>query len=278
VAVVSPPLRATVTRVRVRPGDAVDAGTPLLDVLMPDVLEAAGRLEGARARLTAWTERHQQLEGLKREGLARTLDVSEAAARVAEAKAELQAARATLLAAGLREADAAPVLAGAGTVPLRAPITGVVAEVTATLGEAHEPTSGPLLRLLGAGAVRVEARLPRPPEGTGWRFLSAAGTTPLRLVSAASIADARDGTFLAWFEPTEDVGLTPGTQGRVTRDSERAPRALVPAIAVRRRDGAAFVVTRRGEVPIDVARCDAESCTVAGALQPGDEVRAEPLR
>ena len=47
------PLRATVLRVHARLGDPVDAGTVLMEVVMPELLDAAGRAEGARARLQA---------------------------------------------------------------------------------------------------------------------------------------------------------------------------------------------------------------------------------
>ncbi|MEW5743490.1 MAG: hypothetical protein AB1938_31555, partial [Myxococcota bacterium] len=117
-AVVTVPLRGTVVRVRVRPGDVVAAGAPVVDVVMPEVLDAAGRFEGARARLEAWTARAEQLDKLRAEGLARALDVSEARASVAEAKADLQTARAVLLAAGLKEGDVPGLLAGSGAVSL----------------------------------------------------------------------------------------------------------------------------------------------------------------
>lgn len=273
-AVVAPPLRGTVTRVRVRAGDTVDAGAPLIDVLMPELLEAAGRLEGARVRLEAWTERHRQLAELRAEGLARTLDVSEAAATLAEARAELQAARAVLLSAGLREGDAAGLLAGSGSVPLRAPVGGVVTEVSAALGEAREPSGGALVHVSGGGAVRVEARLGRVAPDGAWALVTATGQVPLRLVGRAPAADPRDGTFLAWFEPEGAAAPPPGTLGRVQLAASGEARLFrVPAAALHRREGAPRVTTRRGEVPVAVAACEAKDCLVSGALGPDDEVQ-----
>jgi biotin carboxyl carrier protein len=275
-AMVTPPMRATVVRLRVRPGDSVDAGAPLVDVLMPEVLEAAGRHEGARARLEAWTERRTQLAQLRAEGLARALDVSEAAARVAEARAELQAARAVLVAAGLREGDAAGLLSGTGAVPLRAPIAGVVTAVTAALGESREPGAGPLVQLVGTGAARVEARLPRAATPGDWRLVTPAGEARVKLVGAAPAADPRDGVFLAWFEPEGDAALTAGLQGRVVLRGTGSTRLhLVPATALQRRDGVPGVVTRKGHVPLTVVRCEARDCLVDGALEETDEVQVE---
>lgn len=276
-AVVTPPLRATVTRVRVRAGDVVAAGAPVVDVVMPELLDAAGRFEGAKARLDAWTARATQLEKLRGEGLARALDVSEAQARAAEAKADLQTARAVLLAAGLREADVPGLLSGNGAVPLRAPVAGVVVEVLAALGASHEPSAGPLVRLAASGEVRVEAHFSRDPPDGEWTWVSPAGRVPVRLVARAPAADARDGTFAAWFEPLDGGVLAAGTLGRVMLAGERQAGVVrVPAKAVRRVDGVPAVTVRRGGrpevLPVEVLQCPGAECLVRGTLLADDEV------
>jgi multidrug efflux pump subunit AcrA (membrane-fusion protein) len=273
-ALVGAPLRATVTRVRVRAGDQVDAGVPLVDVVMPEVLDAAGRLEGARVRLEAWTERHAQLVALRADGLAKSLDVSEAAARVAEARADVHTARSVLLAAGLRDETGAAVLTGAGVTPLRAPFSGVVVSVSTSLGESRDPTSGPLVTLVGAGATRIEARFSRPlsvaPEGS-YAFVGVDGTTPVRLVSRSPAADSRDGTFLAWFEA--DGPLVAASLGRVVVRGGATDTFLVPASAIERFEGRSRVVTRHGAVEVEVLRCELKDCVVRAGLAPGDEVQ-----
>lgn len=268
--VVTPPFRATVTRITAREGDVVEAGAPLCAVVMPEVLDAAGRAEGARVRLAAWAERHQQLAALKAEGLARSLDVSEAAAQEASARADLQAARAVLLAAGVR--DAAALLAGDGALPLRAPSAGVITRVDATLGESREPAAGPLFVISGRAASRVEARLSRPAPDGEWRFEAAGETTVVRLVSRAPAADPRDGSFLAWFEAADGAPLTAGTPGRVTTKQPGDALYLVPAAAIHRDGGATQVRTRHGLVTLEVKRCEERDCVVAGALRETDEV------
>ena len=272
-SMVTPPLRAVVTQVRVRAGDVVDAGAPLVDVVMPEVLEAAGRFQGARARLGAWTERLQNLQTLRADGLARSLDVSEAASRVAEAKADEQAARALLLLAGVTEAQVPRMLAGSGSLALHAPVAGVVTAVNAAVGESRDPTAGPLVRLSSASAVRVEARFARPVDDQGYDFVSTSGRTPLRLLARAPTADPLDGTFLAWFEP--DAALIAGLLGHLEARDEGAPtQFVVPAGAISRSDSQARVETRRGVVNVEVVRCEGASCTVRGPLSATDEVQA----
>ncbi len=268
--VVTPPLRATVLRIRTRAGDTVDAGAPVVDVVMPELLDAAGRLEGARVRLQAWTERHAQLTQLRTEGLAKSLDVSEAAARVAESKADLQAARAILLSAGVREGDAAALLSGTGALSLKAPVAGVVTQVSASVGESREPSAGPLLSLSSAGPTRVEARFTHAVVDGTYDFVGHDGATALKLVSRAPSADARDGTFLAWFEPAKE--LAAGSLGRVVLRGGAVDAVFrVPARAISRVEGAAFVETKKGQVRVEVVRCDTD-CVVRGALAVGDEV------
>ncbi|MFZ5446642.1 MAG: efflux RND transporter periplasmic adaptor subunit [Myxococcota bacterium] len=270
--VVTPPLRATVLRIRARPGDVVDAGAPLVDVVMPEALDAAGRFEGARVRLQAWTERHEQLAQLRADGLAKSLDVSEAAARVAESKADLQAARAVLLSAGVREGEAASLLGGSGALSLRAPVSGVVTALSASIGESREPSAGPLVQLASAGPVRVEARFAQVVPDGQYDFVGTTGRVPLTLVSRAPIADARDGTYLAWFEPGGE--LPAGTLGRVVvRGGGAVAVFRVAAHTIARVDGVATVATKHGPVPVDVVRCEQLDCLVRGALTTSDEVK-----
>lgn len=279
-AVVTPPFRATVLRVRVREGDVVDAGAPLVDVLMPELLDAAGRSEGARTRLAAWTERAALLTALRTDGLARGVEVSEATARVAEARADAEAARAVLLSAGAREGEARRLLDGTGAWSLRAPLAGVVTRVSAVPGESRDPPAGPLVAIAGVGPVRVEARLQRPVPDAAWRFIDGAGgATALRLVSRAPTADLRDGAYVAWFEPDGDAALTAGALGRVVADDAVGPTGfVVPATAIARDGDGATVRTRQGVTRVTVRGCEGEACRVDGALRAGDEVAVESPR
>lgn len=278
-AAISIPLRATVRRIRVQGGDLVKVGAPLFDVVVPDVLEAAGKMEGARVRLEAWTDRHRQLVALRADGLAKGAEVAEVAARVAEVTAELQSARATLLVAGIRESETHGLLSGNGEMTLKAPLTGVVTEVLVIAGETREPGTGPLMKLASLGAQRVEARFSQDVDVSSAQFISHRGGTPveIRFVAQAPVVDSRDGTRLAWFEPVADnSSLVAGTLGRVRLSaglSGRAHQFRVPAEAIHRDNAQVWLVTRRGQIEVRVARCESTDCIVQGELSAQDEVQ-----
>lgn len=271
-AVVAPPLTARVVKVRVRPGDAVAAGAPLVDVVLPELLEAAARLRGARGRLAAAEARAQQLDALRAEGLARAADQSEAALKVAEARADVESARALLLSAGVREDEAGRVLEGGGVVPLRAPFASVVTRVGAVQGEVRAPGAEPLVELQAQGEVRVEARFSAPPPmEAAWEFVGQDGLrTPLEPLSRAPAASATDGSRLAWFQPAGAGPLAAGTPGRVVL--RRAPgQVIVPARAVRREGGQTTLAKPgAGEVVVQVLGCAGSDCLVQGPVSAGD--------
>jgi multidrug efflux pump subunit AcrA (membrane-fusion protein) len=278
-AVTTPPLKGRVVRVRVQAGDSVDAGAALVDVLMPEVLEAAGREVGAQARLSAWSDRYRVLEQLRQQGLARVPEVSEAAARMAEAGADLASARAVLRSASIQDWEVEHLLSGSGVVTLRAPIAGVVMEVTGTPGQFREPAQGPLVTVVGAAASRLEARFSRPPEPGGWTFTWAGGRAEVHLVGLAPVADPRDGSFLGWLEGDVPLRAPAGTLGRVSREvAHLGTVVLVPAQAVRREGGAASVSTPDASVPVDVLECGTTTCLVTGGLGVGTPVAVEPSR
>jgi multidrug efflux pump subunit AcrA (membrane-fusion protein) len=292
-AEVVPPFRGRITRIHVRPGQKVARGAPIIDVVMPELLRAAGAYLAAGTRLGAYGKRRAQLQSLRGEGLVRLSDLAEVETHIAEAQADQQAALGTLRAADLSGADAARLLQGGGTLTLRAPIPGVITHVRATLGETHENTDLPLATIAGEGGVQIEARLGRPlPAGAQVSFISATGTTvPLRSLSSAPVVDPRDGTTLAWFAPAEEAraaGLPGGTQGRlraVLSDGAPAPDGggaapvAIPARALLPDPRGAAVLRRRAgqvaQVAVEVLSTSGTDALVRGDLRPGDEVAAD---
>lgn len=279
VAAIAPPLQARVVRVRVRAGQRVTAGEALIDVLMPELLHAAGDLAGEQLKVDAYTRRRAQLEVLKAEGLVRLSELAEVEAQLATARADAQAARATLRASGVSDKQAEALLAGDGVLSLRAPIAGLVAAVDATAGEVRDPAGAPLAQLVGAGEGRVEARLPSTPaEGARFSFVSGPSTVPVELISISPRFEPSDGARLAWFSGGPDAGVLPvGATGRVRVSADPAWR-VVPARAlleranvtrVRRRtpDGSALVEVRV------IARSGAEAVVVG--LEAGSQVAAD---
>jgi biotin carboxyl carrier protein len=279
---VVPPYRARVVRVLVRPGEVVRRGQPLVEVVMPEVTTAAGAYAAATTRLEAYGRRKAQLEALKGEGLVRLADLLEAETKLAEARADQQAAAATLRTAQVDAADAAAIVAGTAPVTLKSPIAGMVTAVQAALGDTREPTGDPIARVAGEGDSRVEARLSRPFEPAGARFelVSSSGARyPLAFVARAPVYDPRDGTLAAWFRPPAGTRLPNGLTGRlVVTLQDEAGAAVVPARAVALAEGKAHVVVHRGgkgeRVPVEVVASSGAEALVKG-IAVGTEVAAD---
>lgn len=246
VASLAPPLQARVVKVRVRPGQRVQAGEALVDVLMPELLHAAGDLAGEQLKVDAFSRRKAQLEVLKNEGLVRVAELAEVEAQLATARADAQAARATLRASGINDRSADALVTGDGVVSLRAPISGVVSSVEAVVGEVRDPAGRPLVQLVGEGEGRIEARLPaNASPGARFVFVTGAHLRPLELVSVSPRLESADGARLAWFT-SPDAGLPVGATGRV-RVSADPSWKVVPSRALIDSEGRVQVRVRSGD-------------------------------
>ncbi|MCY1082434.1 efflux RND transporter periplasmic adaptor subunit [Archangium lansingense] len=180
------PFRGSVTRIAVRPGQKVRKGEVLVEVLMPEVVRAAGDYEAASLRREAYERRTAQLKALQEQGMARVFELAEAEANLAEARAAQQSAQALLKVAGV-EGPAAAGVAQRGMVALRSPVDGIVTGVDAVLGQTREGGSEPLVRVAGEGPARLEARLSLVlPEDTAFEFAApGVEAVPVRLVGRA---------------------------------------------------------------------------------------------
>jgi membrane fusion protein, heavy metal efflux system len=280
---VSPPFRARIVRVSVRPGDTVERGQPVAVVVMPEVVQAAGAYASAATRVEAYGRRKAQLDELKKEGMVRLTELLESETRLAEARADQQGALALLRAGGLGPEDAQRILAGGGEVALRSPIAGVVTQVRAAIGEQREAAGEPMVRIAGEGEPRVEARvarmLPRHAEYELW--LPTGERHALRPVGRAPQVDARDGTTLVWLEPLrKGTRLVQGQTGKVKARLEEEEKAVaVPARAVGLAAEGPYVVAHRGgkgeRVRVEVIAASGSDALVRGAVAIGDEIAAE---
>ena len=290
-AEVMPAFRAQVIQVNVEPGQVVAAGDPLVVVRMPEVLRAAGAYISAGLRLAAHTQRREQLNSLRGEGLARLSDLAEVAAALAEAGAAQREAQAVLQAAGLSVGEAHSLSEGSGRVTLRSPIAGVVTHVSAALGQLVEPGTPALIRIAGTGPTRIEARLP-PAGAAKLRYellLSDGRIWPLGLISRAPVIDPRDGMTLAWLQSASAEPLLPGQSGRLrvlvdASPGEPAPLLLVPGRALRLGDGKVTVLRQRSGVSKTIAVqvwASAAGQSLLRAVEPaellrGDRVAVDP--
>lgn len=279
--VVVPPSAARIMRVLVRPGQRVVKGAPLVEVVMPQLVAAAGAYLSSGTRMEAYARRKAQLESLRAEGLARTADLSDAETRLAEARADHQAAQATLQAAGVVAADAGRVVERNGTIALRSPIAGIIVEVNAALGETRDAAGAPLVRVAGDSVPRIEARVSHAiPTHARYELLFGSGQrVPVRFVSQAPQIDPRDGTRRCWFEADPATPLAGGLTGRLRVLPAADANVLVaPATAVR---GGA-VIKREGDhfrrVEVTVLASSGADALIDGPLAAGDEVAADAAR
>lgn len=304
-AEIMPTFRAQVVAVLVRPGQRVTPGMPVLTVLMPEVLRAAGSYQGAALRIAAYQQRREQLLSLKSEGLLRVADLSESEARLAEAKATQLEALATLQAASLSPGEAAGLSSGGGRVFLRSPVAGVVTSVQASLGQVTDGGTA-LVKIAGSGEVRIEARLlfGLPAHARYELILPSGARRLLTLSDRSPQLDSRDGTVQAWLivaqptaAPTGPTGptdpavmsdLPPGLVGKLQvyvdeADATLAQAVLVPARALLLKNSRAHVLRRlaKGDhelLPVQVlltTGADALVKATTGKLSIGDEVATD---
>jgi hypothetical protein len=241
-----------------------------VDVIMPEVVHAAGDRAAAKTRSDAYSQRKAQLERLRASGLVKVSDLAEVETRLAEANADQQAARAVLRGASLGTDEAVRLADNNGVTTLRSPLRGIVVEIRAALGEVRDASGPPLARIAGEAAGRIEARLSHPlRSGATFQFVDASGDThQAELVSEAPVVDPRDGTTRAWFTLRHTTPLAGGASG-----SLRA--VVVPNTALSQRDGRLHLVRRSAAGALEpvavqlLVRSGADSL-VRGALGAGD--------
>lgn len=253
---VGAPFSARVLLVHVRPGDSVAVGAPLVDVTMPEVLDAAARWSTSGARRSLRTARRTELESLRGEGLVETGRVFEQETQLADLDAERAQALAVLRAASVREGEAASVLRS-GRITLRSPISGIVRAVDATVGEVRDATGASLVTVVSDVSARVEARFVQgPPEGAHFVFHGLDGTElPLGPI-ASSVIDPVDGTRVAWLDPEGDRRVPAGLAGRVRVSLTQSDAVEVPT--------SALIVAGSG---VEVERADESGATSRASVE-----------
>jgi cobalt-zinc-cadmium efflux system membrane fusion protein len=276
------PLRGSVVSVFVQVGDRVEAGAELVEVRMPELVEAAAILAGTRAQIGAHQARRDRLEQLKEQGLVGAGEVFDLESGIGKLSAERRLALARLAAAGIDASERGELLAR-GTVILEAPVAGVVAELDAIPGDVVEPGES-LAQILGQGSARIEVvysgALPTDVtlEFVGLdrqRFL-------LQPTPVATAIEPGLGRTLAWYEPADEQPLAHGVRGRVIISGTDEDLLEVPRRALRLHEGRAWVGRRPAEggaaepVAVEVLRSVGSSALIrSDELQVGDRVAAD---
>lgn len=252
-AVLRPLFRAQITRFHARPGDRLQAGQAVVDVIMPEVANAAAIYSAASRRRTAQGARRDKLVGLRGEGLVTESALFEVTTLAAESEQQVLMAAATLRSAGIDPATAREHIKQP-TITLTSPIDGVVREFNGRLGEVVESQEAPIAVIVGEGRPRVEARfLHEPPADATLRFAAVDGAVwPLVPEPVARVVEPDDGAVVMWFEVADERMAFPGLRGVVEASSDDPSLVQVPAHALRGHGDAMAVYRRRGEAVVEV--------------------------
>jgi membrane fusion protein, heavy metal efflux system len=137
IAHVSSRLRGTVRESRVHLGDKVRKGQMLAVLDVPELADVRRRYDSAKSRSRLAKSAMDREERLWKRRISPERQYLEARQAYEETLIDLSSARSELIGLGLTEADfAAPSLS---YYPLRSPISGIVAEKHAVVGEVIEP-------------------------------------------------------------------------------------------------------------------------------------------
>ena len=270
---------AKIIRFHVAPGDRVEAGAPVADLVIPAVTEAAVQAGGLAARLRATRSRIKALSTLKAEGLARADQLYELRARAARLDAELRAARAVLQTYDVDDAGLAKIRE-TGQVVLRSPEAGVVITRHRQTGAAIELATEPVAVVAGPRPARIEASVVSTlPTGFRLVFTGQDGRAlTLNSEPIASYRDGRSGRVTVWLEPETPVALSDEMPGRLWL-SPPANAVEVPSRAIdASADGhevAVLEAERTRRVAVEVLFDSGTSAVVLGAIRPGDLVASD---
>ncbi|OFX25833.1 MAG: efflux transporter periplasmic adaptor subunit [Anaeromyxobacter sp. RBG_16_69_14] len=270
---------ARVTEVKVDIGDAVKRGQPLVVLSSGPVGGAQSRLAAGKARLEAAQAAREREQALLASGISSRRDVEQAGTEAAAAKAEQDAARAELRAAGAGDAGSG------GRYALTAPFDGTVVAREAAVG-----------RAVGQGDILVEvadlrtvwavldvpeeqASAVRPGQRVTLRVEGSGEVREGRVCRVAAAVDPQTRAVRVRVDlPNRDGALRGGAFVRATIELA-APRAavLVPRGAVQRAQGHEFVFVRTGPgqyepVSVQLGSRTADAVEVAGGLAAGTEI------
>ena len=275
---------ARIVRVHVRAGDTVEAGAPIVDVVMPAVLEAAARWMSVGPRRTLRSARRGELASLEAEGLVDRARVFEQDTELRALDAQQAEALATLRAASTTPQEASRSLRD-GFTTLRAPIGGVVSEVMASIGEVRDVTGASFATIVVPVPARIEVRFAHAiPAEAALRFVGADGvSTALEPTPIASVIDPEDGTQRVWLAAANGAPLPTGLRGRVVVSLDETSTVVeIDAAALVLVAGEAFVDKRAASgverIAVEVITASTTRALVRAALVPGDRLSLEPAR
>lgn len=276
--VVASRILARIKEVRVRAGDRVAKGDPLVVLESADLQARVGQarkaLQAAQARRDLARSERTRYEQLYQRGVATKQRLDQAIADLREAEAD-----ADRLAQGLREAET-----GLSYTEIEAPVAGLVVDRLAEPGETAAP-GRPLLRIYDPLALRVEA----PVRETLAVRLHVGDVLSVEVAALSESFEGRIEEIVPFAEPgartllikvglPQDSRLYAGLFARVAIPAGRRSRLLVPEAAVDRVGQLSFVTVsdragrlERRMVTLGDYRIDGKIEVLSG-LAPGERV------
>ncbi len=252
---VLPQVAGYVRKIHVKPGQPVVAGAPIVEVDAREesaaLVSASAQAESAKAALALAEQSRARVEALHREGLATAQELDQRRADVAAAQAAVRAAG----------AQVSQRQVAVGNFVVRAAVPGVVGDVQVRLGDYVTATTrlttiagerGGLELTVGVPAVRARGLAPGAPV----ELLGEDGAVLLtsQAFFVAPEADVRTQLVAVKAMVTQDIGLRPSELVRVRVVYSVGTALQVPALAVVRQSGQAFVfvvVEREGKLAVE---------------------------
>lgn len=277
------------------PGQKVKAGAILAHVESPELTRARASYLSAAVKTRVAQENFEREKKLLDRGISSEREMREAEGALATARAERNAAESELHTLGLSESEVRALNADehySARFPLRSPIDGTVLEVSATVGQSVEPSTGLFLvgdpRELWAMLDVYESQLGQVKPGApvelqteAWRGETFTG----RVDYVADLVDEKTRTVdVRVVVPNEDGRLKPGMfatailRGGQEQDAGAQDSVLVaPSGAVQRMGGGQVVFVPAGPdayrvVPVEIGRSSVDAVEITSGVTAGTRV------
>lgn len=283
---VMPQVAGYVRKLHVRPGQRVRVGDPLVEIDAREesaaLSSASAQAEAAAAALALAEQSRTRIEALHREGLA-------TAAELDKVRADVAAAGAAVRAAG---AQVSQRRVAVGNRVVRAAVPGAIGEVVVRLGDYVTATTR-LTTIAGGDGLELTLGIPAP------RARGLVDDAPIEVLGddgqvlhttrafyVAAEADPRTQLVAVKAAVPADLGLRPAELVRARLIYSAGPALQVPAMAVVRQSGAAFVfvaVEKAGALVaerrlIQLGALGPRGFVVAAGLNPGERIAVSSVQ
>lgn len=283
---VMPQVAGYVRKLHVRPGQRVRVGDPLVEIDAREesaaLSSASAQAEAAAAALALAEQSRTRIEALHREGLA-------TAAELDKVRADVAAAGAAVRAAG---AQVSQRRVAVGNRVVRAAVPGAIGEVVVRLGDYVTATTR-LTTIAGGDGLELTLGIPAP------RARGLVDDAPIEVLGddgqvlhttrafyVAAEADPRTQLVAVKAAVPADLGLRPAELVRARLIYSAGPALQVPAMAVVRQSGAAFVfvaVEKAGALIaerrlIQLGALGPRGFVVAAGLNPGERIAVSSVQ